>query len=236
MMALASLAMLSGSVRVYGPLVALLMAGPLLLWGCGTTGPSFTAKYEPWRASEENACISAGAVRQTRFIRTRSALGGPSYCGSERPFEMSAAAGGRVAMVPPAMLRCPMIPQVERWVTEVVDRAARFHFGQPVVEMKVAASYSCRPMNHVNGARLSEHGYANALDISVFTLASGERVTVKGGWRGTEREQAFLRDVHDGACKHFTTVLGPNYDANHHDHFHMDLARHGRDGLMNICK
>lgn len=149
---------------------------------------------------------------------------------------MSAADGGRVLMRPPAMLRCPMIPQVDRWVREVVEPAARLHFGQSITEMTVAASYACRPINHVSGGRLSEHGYANALDISVFTLESGERITVKGGWRGRRSEQAFLRDVHKGACRNFTTVLGPNYDANHADHFHMDLARHGRDGMMHICK
>lgn len=222
--------------RVFLPLLLLALSGPLLLWGCGTSGPSFVAKYEPWRASEERACVAAGAVRQTNFIRSRSALGGPSYCGSETPYEMSAALGGRVLMQPPAMLRCPMIPQVERWVRDVVEPAARFHFGQSIVELTVAASYSCRPMNHVDGARLSEHGYANALDISVFKLESGEKITVKGGWNGTDRERGFLRAVHDGACREFTTVLGPNYDVNHRDHFHMDLARHGREGTKSICK
>lgn len=139
-------------------------------------------------------------------------------------------------MKPPALLRCPMIPQVERWLAEVVEPAARNYYGMPLSEITVAASYGCRPMNHVSGGKLSEHGYANALDISRFTLASGEVITVKGGWYGTEREQAFLRDVHNGACNNFTTVLGPNYDSNHRDHFHMDLARHGRDGLNRICK
>ena len=91
-------------------------------------------------------------------------------------------------------------------------------------------------MNHVSGAQLSEHGYANALDISRFTLASGEVVTVKGGWYGTARERAFLRDIHDGACTMFTTVLGPEYNAEHRDHFHMDLAHHGREGLKSYCR
>jgi hypothetical protein len=40
--------------------------------------------------------------------------------------------------------------------------------------------------------------------------------------------------VHDGACSVFTTVLGPAYDANHRDHFHLDLARHNAEGR--ICK
>ncbi|MFN0219947.1 MAG: extensin family protein [Hyphomicrobium sp.] len=223
-------------IRVLAPFAVLLLSGPALLSGCGTVSPDFVAKDEPWRGAEERACMSSGAVRQTAFLRGRSALNGPSYCGADAPFEMAAALGGRVAMRPAALLRCPMIPQVDRWVAEVVEPAARFHYGASVAELKVAASYSCRPMNHVDGARLSEHGYANALDISVFTLSTGENITVKGGWSGTAQERAFLRDVHDGACARFTTVLGPNYDANHRDHFHMDLARHGRDGLMRICK
>jgi hypothetical protein len=108
--------------------------------------------------------------------------------------------------------------------------------GAPVVELKVAASYSCRPMNGAHGARLSEHGHANAVDISGFVLADGRIVQVKGGWWGAWAERAFLREVHGGACNIFTTVLGPSYDANHRDHFHLDLARHGRDGEGRICK
>jgi hypothetical protein len=214
----------------------LLSSGPVLLSGCGSTGVDFVAKEEPWRNAEESACIVSGSVHQSRFIRARSALGGPSVCGTESPYEMSAALGGRVTLQPPALLRCPMIPQVERWLAQVVDPAARFHFGQPIAEITVAASYSCRPMNNVSGARLSEHGYANALDVSRFKLANGEVITVKRGWNGTSRERAFLRDVHDGACNDFTTVLGPNYDSNHRDHFHVDLAHHGHDGLKRICK
>lgn len=223
-------------LSVFLPLTALWLGCLVLLWGCGSQGPNFVAKDEPWRSAEERACLSAGAVRQTNFVQPRSALGGPSVCGTEHPFEMSAAMGGRVSMRPAALLRCPMVPTVDRWVADVVEPAARFHFRSSIAEVKVAASYSCRPMNHVDGARLSEHGYANALDVSAFTLADGHTITVKGGWYGDTREQAFLRTVHDGTCRHFTTVLGPEYDANHRDHFHMDLARHGGDGLRNICK
>jgi hypothetical protein len=207
----------------------------LSLWGC-STAPEFVARHEPWRVDEETACLSSGAVRESAFLRGRSALGGPSVCGAARPFEMSAAARGRVAMTPAALLRCPMIPQIERWTETVVEPAARMYLGAPVVEMKVAASYACRPINHQSGSRLSEHGHANALDVSAFHLANGRVVTVKAGWHGSADERAFLRAVHRGACDGFTTVLGPDADRFHHDHFHVDLARHGRDGLMRICK
>jgi len=207
----------------------------VLLAGC-SSAPNFVAKYEPWREEEENACIASGVVRNIPAIEQRSALGGPSYCGTVHPFEMSTANQGRVALKPAALLRCPMIPQVERWVHDTVAPAARYYFASELAEIKVAGSYSCRPMNNVFGARLSEHGYANAVDISAFVLEDGQTITVKGGWRGDERQQAFLRDVHQGGCREFMTVLGPNYDRNHHDHFHLDLARHGGDGLKRICK
>ena len=89
-------------------------------------------------------------------------------------------------------------------------------------------------MNHVDGARLSEHGHANAVDISAFVLADGRTIAVKSGWNGDPADRAFLRAVHRGSCDVFTTVLGPDYDANHHDHFHLDLARHSGSGR--VCK
>jgi len=216
--------------------VASAVVALLVLWGCGKSPPRFVSKPEPWRADEESQCLASGYVRRSPFLIERAALGGPGHCGALRPFEMSAAAAGQVRLQPAALLRCPMIPSVERWVQSVVTPAARRHFGLPVIELKVAASYACRPMNHVNGARLSEHGYANALDVSAFMLADGRWISVKSGWWGDPRERAFLRHVQQGACAIFTTVLGPNYDANHRDHFHMDLAWHGRDGESRICK
>jgi hypothetical protein len=212
------------------------LAGLGWLSGCGTTGPDFVVKDDPWRSPEERACLASGAIRQTAFVHSRSALGGPSVCGAENPFEMAAADNGRVILKPSASLRCPMIPQIDRWVSEVVEPAARRSFGQPLVEVTILASYSCRPMNSVEGAMISEHAYANAIDVGGFKLASGETISVERGWNGNERQRAFLRLAHDGACDYFTTVLGPNYNALHSNHFHLDLAHHGRDGLMRICK
>src|SRR5262245_61759747 len=92
-----------------------ILAPAVLLSAC-STGPNFIAKNEPWRLEEERACLASGAVRETGFVKTRAALGGPSACGAEQPFEMSAADGGRVAIKPIAYLRCPMIPQIDHWI------------------------------------------------------------------------------------------------------------------------
>jgi hypothetical protein len=223
-------------VCVFVPLAALMTSGLALLWGCGTTTPDFVITEKPWRQPEERACLASGIVRQTAFVHPRSALGGPSVCGAEMPFEMSAADDGRVALNPPASLRCPMIPQINRWVKEVVEPAANHYFGQQLVGLKVLASYSCRPINSVAGAQISEHAYANAIDVGAFELSDGQKISVKSGWHGSDRERAFLRDTHDGACKYFTTVLGPNYNRLHNNHFHLDLAYRGRNGTSHVCK
>ena len=180
--------------------------------------------------------MALGLARPSSFLAQRSSLGGPGTCGASYPFEMSAALDGRVAMRPAATLRCEMIPAVDKWMAEVVLPGARRHFGMPVVEIKVAASYSCRPRNNIWGAKLSEHGHANALDVSAFMLADGRWITVKQGWWGDPRERAFLRQMHRGACNIFTTVLGPLADRYHRDHFHLDLAWHGKDGRTMVCR
>jgi hypothetical protein len=206
-----------------------------MLGGC-SGGSSFIAKDEPWRQDEEQACLTSGQIKENQFLHTRAALGGPSPCGARNPFEMAAADGGRVGLKPAATLRCNMVPAVDRWVRDVVGPAARQHLNTTIADLKVAGSYSCRPINHQSGGKLSEHGHANALDISAFVMETGAVVTIKGGWHGTPQEQAFLRAVHRGACTVFTTVLGPDADGFHQDNMHMDLARHGRDGQGRICK
>ena len=216
--------------------VVLGILGSVLSACGGSGGQYFVTKDEPWRETEERACLASGVVQESPFIKTKLSLGGPSVCGAERPFELAAADGGRVALRPVAYLRCPMIPQVNRWVSTVIEPAARRIYGVPLAELRIAGSYSCRPMNNSFGAHLSEHGHANALDVSGFVLADGRSISVKKGWRGDYRDRAFLRAVQAGACENFTTVLSPDYDGNHHDHLHVDLARRGSDGLRTVCK
>ena len=81
-------------------------------------------------------------------------------------------------------------------------------------------SYSCR--NVAGTARRSAHSRAEAIDIGAFVLADGRRITVKSGWNAGRDEQEFLRTVHRSACKRFGTVLGPDYNSAHEDHFHLE--------------
>jgi hypothetical protein len=219
----------------FGP--ALLMLPMLAVAAC-STGPSFVVRDEPWRAEEERACLASGLVQETPYVTFRASLGGPlgdtGACGALKPFRMMAAAHGSVALAPAALVRCPMVHAIDYWTERIVKPAARRYLGADVVAVKVASSYACRPINHVNGAYLSEHGLANALDVAGFGLADGRVVRVKSWWSGSPAERRFLLAVRKGSCAVFTTVLGPGYDALHHDHVHLDLARHRADAR--VCK
>jgi Extensin-like protein C-terminus len=132
---------------------------------------------------------------------------------------------GPVAVKPTATLACPIVSILDRWFADSVQPAAQRWFGMRVVEIKQISAYSCRGMNGNPHAHISEHAFGNALDIAAFTLADGRRITVKDGWRGLPEEQGFLRDVQGGACQMFNTVLAPGSNAQHADHFHVDLMR-----------
>lgn len=159
---------------------------------------------------------------------------GRGACGIKNAWKVSAVGG--VAFSTPARIRCRMVGATNRWIGKVVQPAARSAFGEPVVELRIAASYACRGRNNKRGAKISEHAFGNALDVSAFTLASGRIVEVEDGWKSGGKESAFLKQVHGKACGTFTTVLGPKADAAHRNHFHFDLGKHGRSGKGKYCR
>jgi len=214
------------SYRVLG------LSSALALASCAST-PYFTAREEPWRKDAEVSCLRAGAVQESAFIAGRSSLGGgDGYCGAVHPFEVSALGNGAVGLKPTALVQCQMVPALDAWTDNVVIPAAHAVYGLGVARMKVLGSYSCRPINNIPGGHLSEHGHANAVDIGSFTLTNGYTVTVLAGWNGSATDRRFLRMIHDGACSNFSTVLGPEANGYHRDHFHLDLMpRHVGKGI-----
>ena len=134
------------------------------------------------------------------------------------------------AVSPAATLACPLVSALDRFVSDSVQPAAVRWFGQPVVEIKQIAAYSCRSRNGDGSGKISEHAFGNALDIAAFTLADGRKVTVLDGWHGLPEEKGFLHDVQGAACRRFTTVLAPGSNPSHYNHIHVDLRRRvGRD-------
>ena len=123
-------------------------------------------------------------------------------------------------------MTCPLARQFARWVREAVQPAANAWLGSRVARIESFGTYSCRPVNSRPGARLSEHGRANAVDIGAFVLADGRRIAVKQGWNGDDESvRRFLRAIHQAGCRRFAIGLGPDADAFHRDHLHFDMGQ-----------
>lgn len=130
---------------------------------------------------------------------------------------------GTVQFSQTATMNCSLTGPLNDWLGNTVQNSAQDNFGERVVAVDVAASYSCRPRNNRRGAKMSEHGFGNAIDISAFTLESGRKVSVLNDYYGSRDAKNFLHQVRGEACGQFATVLGPGSDAHHRDHIHLDL-------------
>lgn len=125
---------------------------------------------------------------------------------------------------------CPVAAGLALFEWHVVQPAAARHFGSRVTSIDHFGSYSCRRIYGRSEGAWSEHSTADAVDIAGFRLADGRRVSVLRDWDGAADKAAFLRDVRNGACDLFATVLSPDYNAAHRDHLHLDQAERGQMG------
>jgi len=207
----------------------------LTLAGCS----NYEARRAAWRAEAEDACIAQNLIHLSAYVEPEQEIDGPGICGLTRPFKVSALLDGEVGFNSAYTLDCPMIAALNDWVKDMVQPEAQARFNERVVEIESFGTYSCRGINGEAGSRLSEHAFGNAIVVSGFRLADGREISVMRDWPGGDAQaQAFLRDVHAGACTYFTTALGPGYNFLHYNHFHLDLAMHGNTstGPRRVCK
>nr|WP_255662744.1 extensin family protein [Acidovorax sp. D4N7] len=123
-------------------------------------------------------------------------------------------------------LSCPAAASLALWERHVLQPAAQATLGTGVRRIEHLGSYSCRNVYGREAGNRSQHATANALDIAGFTLDDGRRISVARQWQGDAPAATFLREVHQGACRFFNGVLGPEYNQAHADHFHLDSGRY----------
>lgn len=143
-------------------------------------------------------------------------------CGIKDAVKLYSVSGVRLSM--PVVVECDTAHALKTWMDRGMKRAVGRQ-GGGVVKIQVAAGYSCRTRNSRPGAKISEHGKGRAIDISGFHLSDGDRISVLKDW-GKGKKGRMLKQMHGAACGPFGTVLGPNADKYHRDHFHFDIARH----------
>lgn len=173
------------------------------------------------------ALLSAAGVRYTVLAPLESG----ERCGYADGVRFAPGGSQRIDFSPARLgVSCPVAAALAMWEWNVVQPAAQRHFGQPVATIEHLGSYSCRRMYGRSVGDWSEHATADALDVAGFRLVDGKRIRVLADWEEGGAKAAFLHEVRDGACRLFSTVLSPDYNAAHRDHLHLDQAERGEMG------
>ncbi|MBW4330193.1 extensin family protein [Stakelama sp. CBK3Z-3] len=124
-------------------------------------------------------------------------------------------------------MQCGLADKFTAWITHGVRPAAIQILGSDVVRVETYGTYACRNIrgNASASGKLSQHAKANAVDVSGFVLADGRHITVEKDWDTNDsRIHRFMEVIHASACKRFDTVLSPDYNAAHYNHFHIDMG------------
>ncbi|WP_183504101.1 extensin family protein [Methylobacterium brachythecii] len=179
-------------------------------------------------SGDEAAKLAPAVPEDTECLRRLDGLGvtyaklAPTVngqCSLPHPLSVSALGGG-ISIGAPALMTCRLAEGLMRWTAEVQQIADR-EFGEPLKGFTLGGTYVCRGQNHGVEAQLSEHSFANAVDVMGFTFAKRTPILVGTTPEGS-KEAAFVADVRKKACEAFSTVLGPGSDEHHANHLHLD--------------
>lgn len=194
-----------------------------------------TAPAVSLRPTDRPARIVQAAVQRREAIRRGQvcrdpaiqgeALGrvpGRGACGIDSGVRVRSIAG--VTLRPAATIDCPTARALKTWV-ENGARPAVGGIGGGIDSLRVVSHYSCRFRNSAASGRLSEHSFGRAIDIAGIGLKNGDEITLLTDWGRGSRGTA-LRRMWSAACGPFGTVLGPESNRFHRDHFHFDTARY----------
>jgi hypothetical protein len=191
---------------------------------------AFTGRKLARLAGDAELCralLARAGVRHIALPPRRAS----AQCGYQDAVRFLSGGSMRIAWRPGDLgTSCAVAASLALWEWHVVQPAALSRFGSRVATIEHFGSYSCRRVYGRDEGAWSEHAGANAIDVAAFRLEDGTRISVVRDWRGGGPRAAFLRDVRDGACDLFATVLSPDYNEAHRDHFHLDQAARGAMG------
>jgi hypothetical protein len=182
--------------------------------------------------------VSCPAVMTGMAVATALPPIDDGQCHVQSPLSLEAvnANGRNVPLNAPVTTDCDIATALPGWIADV-DSYLISHDNTRIATVIVGTNYACRNVDNAATGKLSFHAFADALDVVGFKLEDGRTITVEQGWTGTEEQGSrIIRFAHDAACTHFTTVLGPEANALHHDHLHVDLGCHGSRCVARLCE
>jgi hypothetical protein len=169
-------------------------------------------------------------IRAIAVVEPLPRLIGPGACGGSDMLRLEAALrpdGARIELKPAPVLRCEFAESVASWLRdEAAPRADKL--GAALRAVETFDDFECRGRNRLSGAKLSEHGKGNAIDLRAFVLADRRVLALTD----ISVAKEFRDELRDSACHRFTTVLGPGADSQHESHIHLDLIERNQGYRM----
>lgn len=161
------------------------------------SAPAKDAKAAPpppaWKPEE----IAAAQARCTAILKDIDAVSSPEpplregQCGTPAPIRLtSVGKNPAVTFSPPALVNCELAGALAGWIKNDVQPLAMKHLGAKITKIEVMSDYACRTSAGRGAKHLSEHAFANALDIGSFVTEKGQTASVLGGWGTPKREIA----------------------------------------------
>lgn len=167
-------------------------------------------------AEPENCRAAFGLSGVSLAFKPKRVQGNCSLAGTAEFRKLS------LASIQSVEMRCAIAARLYQWERHALQPAAQKLLGEPIAEILHFGSFSCRTMR--GRSSMSEHSSANAFDISGFRTTSGKIISVKRDWNGQNAAGKFLRVAREGLCDWFNLTLSPDYNADHADHFHVDMG------------
>lgn len=121
------------------------------------------------------------------------------------------------------LMQCRVAEELHHWLEEAVIPAAEEQLGTVPRSVGHIGTYNCRTIG--GSSTLSQHSFANAVDVAWFDMADGRRLRLREGWDDPDPAiSGFWQRIQRLSCKYFRVSLGPDYNRAHADHFHFDLG------------
>nr|WP_249426263.1 extensin family protein [Enterobacter cloacae] len=186
--------------------------------------PGPITQYKLRRLTPEACASLLSQANQKALIRTQPVADSAGACPLHNVVRVRDF--GPVSLNSSFLASCPLALSSALFVSQQARPLTRTWTGSELVRIEHLGSYACRNIYHRPDARRSEHATAEALDISAFRLANGERVTILHGWRST-KTQPWLQALLTASCGYYGNGLGPEYNAAHANHFHLGMRGFG---------
>lgn len=152
-------------------------------------------------------------------------------CGIPHPVLVTRGSTG-IVYEPALLVDCSLaraLPSFEH----IVQQEGLKHMRSKIVRIGNLGAYACRPRRNLHKSKsLSAHAFGTAFDVAAFHPQKGTPAVVARDYvepkRTTESQAARRRFLHAVYTRlrrreaDFTYVIGPDFNALHRDHFHLD--------------